>query len=40
MRENCKGFAEELASYVFHPARLLRICETYGLELEDYFELV
>jgi len=40
MRENCKTFAEELASYVFHPARLERICEAYELELEEYFELV
>ena len=40
MRKNCKKFAEELAAYVFHPARLLRICETYGLELDEYFELV
>jgi len=40
MRENCKAFAEELAAYVFHPVRLLRICEVYGLELPDYFELI
>lgn len=38
MRENCKAFAEELAAYVFHPLRLMRICEAYGLELEEYFE--
>jgi hypothetical protein len=40
MRENCKAFAEELTAYVFHPARLARICEAYGLELEEYFEIV
>ena len=40
MRENCKAFAEELAAYVFHPVRLMKICEKYELELEDYFELV
>ena len=40
MKENCKAFAEELASCVFHPLRLLRICENYGLELDEYFELV
>ena len=40
MRENCRPFAEELAAYVFHPLRLRRICEKYGLELEEYFELV
>ena len=40
MRENCKAFAEELAAYVFHPVRLLRICDAYGLELDEYFELV
>ena len=40
MRENCKAFAQELAEHVFHPLRLLRICEVYGLELDEYFELV
>jgi len=40
MRENCRPFAEELAAYVFHPSRLIRICDAYGLDLEDYFELV
>ena len=40
MRENCKAFAEELASYVFHPIRLMRICQAHGLELEEYFECV
>ena len=40
MRENCKAFAEELTAYVFHPVRLMRVCEAYGLELEEYFELV
>ena len=40
MRENCKTFARELAEYVFHPTRLLRLCDAYGLELEEYFECV
>ena len=40
MRENCKPFAQELAEYVFHPIRLMRLCESYGLELEEYFERV
>ena len=40
MRSNCQAFAEELAAYVFHPLRLQRLCDTYGLELEEYFEMV
>ena len=40
MRENCKTFAEELTAYVFHPSRLVRLCNTYGLDLEEYFECV
>ena len=40
MSENCQQFAEELAAYVFHPVRLRRICETYDLDLEEYFERV
>ena len=40
MRENCRPFAEELASYVFRPARLMKICEQHNIDLEQYFELV
>ena len=40
MKENCKVFAQELAAYVFHPTRLLYICETYGMELDEYFDCV
>jgi hypothetical protein len=35
MREKNMAFAEELATHVFHPARLNRICETYGLDWEE-----
>jgi hypothetical protein len=40
MRANCKPFAEELVKYVFHPLRLQRLCDTYGLDLDEYFEMV
>lgn len=40
MRQNCEPFAKELAEYVFHPARLQRICEKNDIELEDYLELI
>ena len=40
MRDNCNMFASELAAYVFHPNRLVRLCETYDLELDEYFESV
>ena len=40
MKKNNKAFAEELVSKVFHPTRLLRICETYNLELEELVELI
>jgi hypothetical protein len=40
MRSNCKGFAEELVKYVFHPIRLQRLCDEYSLELDEYFEMV
>jgi hypothetical protein len=39
MRENNKGFAEELVAHVFNPLRLIRICETYGVELDELVEL-
>ena len=37
---NCKEFARELAAYVFHPQRLTKLCESYNIEFEDYFEMV
>jgi hypothetical protein len=39
MRENNKAFAEELVAHVFNPLRLIRICEIYGLELDELVEL-
>ena len=40
MRLNCQPFAKELAEYVFHPTRLIRVCSTYELDLADYMELI
>jgi hypothetical protein len=40
MRSNCQAFAEELTAYVFHPTRLQRVCDTYNLDLDEYFEMV
>ena len=40
MREQCRVFAEELARYVFRPERLLRLCDTHGLDLVDYIEIL
>jgi hypothetical protein len=39
MRENNKVFAEELVAHVLNPLRLNRICETYGVELDELVEL-
>jgi hypothetical protein len=40
MRKNCREFAQELAEYVFHSKRLLRLCNEYNLDLEKYFNIV
>lgn len=40
MRAKCRPFAHDLAAHVFHPARLMRLCETYGLDLAEYMELI
>lgn len=42
MRANCQPFACELAEKVFHPTRLMHICEVYGngMDLADYMELI
>ena len=41
MRENMKesGLAKELAAKVFHPDRLAKICEEYGVELEELLDM-
>ena len=40
MRLNCRSFAEELTTYVFHPVRLSRITQCYNIDLDEYFELL
>jgi len=40
MKQNCNSFAQELAEYVYHPVRLMRLCDTYGLDLEEYMDLL
>jgi len=38
MRTKCADFARELAEAVFHPSRLLILCDTYDMNLVDYME--
>ena len=38
MKENCKIFAEELATYVFNPNRLNNLSELYNISVYDYLE--
>lgn len=40
MRSQCEPFAKELMGFVLHPSRLIRLCEKYGLELEEYLEML
>lgn len=40
MKQKCQPFAQELAMYVLNPTRLLRLCDTYGLDLEEYMEFL
>lgn len=40
MKENCQSFAKELAEYTLNPTRLMRLCDTYGLDLEEYMDLL
>jgi hypothetical protein len=35
-----KDFCEELVATVFHPQRIQRICDAYGIDMADYIELV
>jgi len=36
MKENNRGFFEELVKYVFHPVRLINMSELYSMDLYDY----
>ena len=40
MKLNAKEFSRELAEYVFHPERVIRICERNDLELLDLLEIL
>ena len=39
MRNQCSPMAEELAAYVFHPDRLIKICEKYNIDFYDLMEI-
>jgi hypothetical protein len=40
MKLNTKCFARELTEHIFHPERLIRICERNDLELCDLLEIL
>jgi hypothetical protein len=40
MKLKTKYFSRELAEHVFHPERLIRICERNDLELFDLLEIL
>ena len=37
---NMKDFCEELVKYVFHPNRLQRLAEHYGMDMTDLLEVL
>jgi hypothetical protein len=39
MKENMREMSEELAAVIFHPKRLLRICERFGIEFDELMDL-
>ena len=40
MKEKCQPIVEELAKRVFHPARLMRLCDVYNVEFDEYIEII
>ena len=40
MKENTKILFREITEYVFHPIRLQRISETYGLSMDEYLDII
>jgi hypothetical protein len=39
MRENIQEFKKELIEYVFHPTRLMRLCNLYCLSFDELNDL-
>jgi len=39
MKENMSRMSEELASVVFHPKRLLKICDDYNIEFDEVMDI-
>ncbi len=40
MKENCRQFAEELASYTFHPTRIIRMSSAYLMQEYEYLDII
>jgi hypothetical protein len=40
MKDTMQPFCKELVEYVLHPLRIGRISSLFGLELEEYLDLV
>lgn len=40
MKNKMQDFCRELTEYVFHPVRLVRLCNIYSLDLEEYIVII
>jgi hypothetical protein len=40
MKNKMQFFCKELTEYVFHPVRMVRICNYYHIGLEEYVEML
>ena len=40
MRNKMQTLCRELTEYVFHPVRLVLICDSYSMELEEYIDRI
>ena len=40
MKEQMREFTEELVQHVFHPVRLINLCEKHEIDLIEYVDIV
>jgi hypothetical protein len=40
MKRTFQPLAEELVEYVFHPCRVSRIADVYGMDLNEYLDFL
>lgn len=40
MFNQCRPFAKELSAYVLHPVRVMKLCDAYEMDMEEYLDAI